>query len=175
MKLSIATIVMETEIKNKHYQKKNLEEDIVLISNQLKIGLRVFIYSALLHQVDIVVKRCQKIISIRYQKQIKNFRENQKMNYENITALAYVLDYHIPTNVNKKAIFTELQQFFQNLLRYISHIPENEVSRIKPKVRNKCEMYYNVKVLYKYRYIVSKLSKRQRMVILKQNKRVGNG
>lgn len=68
------------------------------------------------------------------------------MNYENITALAYVLDYHIPTNVNKKAIFTELQQFFQNLLRYISHIPENEVSRIKPKVRNKCEMYYNVKV-----------------------------
>ena len=89
---------------------------------------------------------------------------------EAMTALAYGLDHHIPTNINKNAIFTEFEQFFQNLLRDISHIPENELSRIKTKLRNTCEKYCNVKVPYKYRDIVSKLSKREDIVILKQDK-----
>ena len=50
---------------------------------------------------------------------------------EEMIALTYRLDHHIPTNINKNAIFTEFEQFFQNLLRDISHIPENELSRIK--------------------------------------------
>ena len=61
-------------------------------------------------------------------------------------ALAYGLDHHILTNINKHSIFTEFEQFFQNLLRDISNIPENEVSRIKTKLRNTCEKYCNVKV-----------------------------
>ena len=31
---------------------------------------------------------------------------------EAMTALAYGLDHHIPTNINKNAIFTEFEQFF---------------------------------------------------------------
>ena len=54
-----------------------------------------------------------------------------------MSALAYRLDHHISTNINKNAIFTE----FENLLRDISHIPENELSRIKTKLKNTCEMY----------------------------------
>ena len=50
---------------------------------------------------------------------------------DGMNALAYRLDHHIPTNINKNAIFTEFEQFFQNLLRDISHIPENGLSRIK--------------------------------------------
>ena len=89
---------------------------------------------------------------------------------ENLTALTYGLDHHIPTNINKNAIFTEFEQFFQNLLRDISHIPENELSRIKTKLRNAREKYSNMKVPYKYRDIVSNISKRQDIVILKQDK-----
>ena len=92
---------------------------------------------------------------------------------EEMIALVYGLDHHIPTNINKDAIFTESEQFFQNLLRDISHIPENELSRIKTKLRNTCEKYCNVKVPYKYRDIVSKLSKREDIVILKQEKGKG--
>ena len=51
-----------------------------------------------------------------------------------------------------------------------SHIPENELSRIKTKLRNTCEKYWNVKVPCKYKDIVSKLSKREGLVILKQDK-----
>ena len=89
---------------------------------------------------------------------------------QEMTALAYGLDHHIPTNINKKTIFTEFEQFFQTLLRDISHIPENELNRIKTKLRNTCEKYCNVKVPYKYRDIVYKLSKKEDIVILNQDK-----
>ena len=99
---------------------------------------------------------------------IHNFSSNSLT--EEMIALAYGLDHHITTNINKNAIFTEFEQFLQNLLRNISHISENELSRIKTKLRNICEKYCNVKVPYKYRDIVSKLSKREDIVILKQDK-----
>ena len=86
-----------------------------------------------------------------------------------MTALAYGLD-HIPTNINKNAIFTEFEQFFQKLLRDISHIPENELSRIKAKLGNTSKKYCNVKVPCKCKDIVSKISKREDTVILKQDK-----
>ena len=49
LKLRTARIVMESEKENKHHEKKKSKKDIVLISNQLKIGLGVFLYNALLH------------------------------------------------------------------------------------------------------------------------------
>ena len=57
---------MESEIENKHREKKKLKKDIVLISNQLKIGLGVLLYNALLHQVNIAVRSRYKVISIRH-------------------------------------------------------------------------------------------------------------
>ena len=53
---------------------------------------------------------------------------------EEMTSLEYGLDHHIPTSINKNAIFIEFEQFFQNLLRDIAHIPENELCIIKTKV-----------------------------------------
>ena len=91
---------------------------------------------------------------------VHNF-SSYNLTEEEMTALSYGLDHQIPTNINKNAIFTEFEQFFQNLLRDISHIPENELSRIKTKLRNTCEKYCNVKVPYKCRDIVSNLSKRE--------------
>ena len=88
----------------------------------------------MLHQVNIAVGICCKVISIRHQKNIVNLIKNQKNNYESnkpslmkhmvhnfslypltedeMTALAYRLDHHIPTNINENAIFTECEQFF---------------------------------------------------------------
>ena len=131
LKLRKARIVMESEMENKHHGKKKLKKDIVLISNQLKIGLVVLLYNALLHQVNIAVRSRCKVISIRHQKKIINLIKNRKNNYENnkpslmkhmvhkfslyalteeeMTALAYGLDHHIPTNVNKNALFTEFE------------------------------------------------------------------
>lgn len=56
-------------------------------------------------------------------------------------------------------------------MRDVSHIPDNKVSRIKMKLRNTCEKYCNVMVPYKQRDTISKRSKREDIVVLKQYKR----
>ena len=92
---------------------------------------------------------------------------------EEMNTLAYRLDHHILTNIDKNAVFTAFGQFIQNLLRDMSHIPENDLSRRKTKLRNTCEKYCKVKVPYKYRNILCKVSRREDIVILKQDKRRG--
>ena len=109
-------------MENKHHEKRKLKKDIALISNQLKTGLGVLLSSVLLYQVNIAVRSRYKVISTHHQKKIINLTKNQKKNYENdkpslmkhmvynfssyalteeeMTALAYRLDHHIPTNIN---------------------------------------------------------------------------
>ena len=70
-------------------------------------------------------------------------------------ALSYGLDYHIPRNSNRNNIKTELESFFQNLLYDLSDMPENEISKVKTKLRNICEKYCHVKVPYKHKNIIS--------------------
>ena len=74
LKLRIARIVMQTEMENKYHQKK-LEKDIDLIRNQLKIGLGILLYNALLHKVNIAVRR-RLYNALLHQKKIINFIKN---------------------------------------------------------------------------------------------------
>ena len=50
--------------------------------------------------------------------------------------MSHGLDHHIPTNINRNAITTEFESFFQSLLRHISHMPENEINKVKTKLRS---------------------------------------
>ena len=77
-----------------------------------------------------------------------------------INALSYELDHHIPTNINRTAITTEFESFFQSLLRNISHMPENEIKKVKTKLRSTSEKYSNIKVPNTQRKIISDLPKR---------------
>ena len=49
-------------------------------------------------------------------------------------------------------------------------MPENEISKVKTKLRNTCEKYCHVKVPYKQKKIISNLSNRKDTVILKVDK-----
>ena len=73
---------MESEMENKHHEKEKLNKDIVLISNQLKIGLSALLYNALLHHVNIAVstKLLQSNINTSSKKNNKPYK-NQKKNY----------------------------------------------------------------------------------------------
>ena len=73
---------MPSEMESKYHEKKNFKKDIVLISNQLKISLSVFLYNAFFNQVNIAVRSRYKVISTRNQKKNKNLTENQKKSYE---------------------------------------------------------------------------------------------
>ena len=48
-------------------------------------------------------------------------------------------------------------------------MPETRISKIKTKLCNACEKYCNIKVRYAQRKIISNLSKRDDIVILKQD------
>ena len=61
---------------------------------------------------------------------IRNF-PSYDLSDEEITALSYGLDTHIPTNANSNTTETRFEPFFHNLLKDISNIPEIELSKIK--------------------------------------------
>ena len=56
LKLRIARIVVESEMQNKHYEKKKLKKELIAIGNQLKRVLSLFLFNALVHQIEISVK-----------------------------------------------------------------------------------------------------------------------
>ena len=41
---------------------------------------------------------------------------------------------------------SHFHSFFQNILSYISNMPENEINKVKSKLRSTCEKYSNIKV-----------------------------
>ena len=68
LKLRLARIIMESEMENKHHEKKKLKKEILAISNQLKGVLGLFLYNALVHKIELAVKSRFKSISFRHQK-----------------------------------------------------------------------------------------------------------
>ena len=124
--LRIARIIMETEIQNKHQEKKNLKKEIASICIQLKSILGLFLCSALIREINHVIKSRYKAIKSRHEKKLQKFwtaqkRENNvskpvllksiihnfslyNLRQEEHEALSYGLDHHIPTNINRNNI-----------------------------------------------------------------------
>ena len=57
------------------------------------------------------------------------------MSNEEYIALSFGLDHHIPTK-SDVAIEVEFEQFYQGLLTNLTHIPDNELTLLKTKLRS---------------------------------------
>ena len=68
---------------------------------------------------------------------------------------------------------TEFEQFFYSILKDTSHIPENDLSCLKTKLRNTCKKYSKVHITYKYKKVTDQLSRNKDLRILKQDKERG--
>ena len=55
-------------------------------------------------------------------------------------------------------------------MRNSTHIPDNELTSLKTKLRSTCEKYSKIHVPYKYKKVINNLSKNENIVILKQDK-----
>ena len=73
------------------------------------------------------------------------------MSNDELTALSYGLDHHISSKVNRNRIYTEFEQFYQSLLKDISHVPDEDLSHLKTKLRNTCDKYSQICIPYKYK------------------------
>ena len=92
------------------------------------------------------------------------------MSNEEYTALSFGLNHHIPAKSKDVPIEVEFEQFYQGLLRNLTHIPDNELTSLKTKLRSTCEKYSKINVPYKYKKVIDNLSKNKNIVILKQDK-----
>ena len=90
-------------------------------------------------------------------RQIVHNYSSYTLSDEQYEALSFGVESHIPVKVNKNAIYTEFEFFYQRLLKYISNIPENELQQIKTNLRNTCDKYTKIKVPYEYRKVVKEL------------------
>ena len=192
LKKRISRIIMESEMQDKHHKKKKLKQEIKALSTQLKIALPMLVDTTLLHQINIAVKSRIKLIAKHHEKKLSKFRKRQQksdiknriqvskntihnflsytLSDDEIMALNYGLDQHIPYTVNYNSISTEFELFYQNILRDNSHIPEQNLAHAKTKLRSTCEKYCKIKVPFKYKEVIKKLSSNNSIVILKQDK-----
>ena len=155
----IARIVMKSQIQSKH-REKNI---IILYSTRLRHNKKLIKFR----------KSQQKYIKSTTQTElVRNIVHNfssYALSHEELTALSYGLNHHIPTKANRNAVSTECEHFFQNLLKDIPNIPESELSKIETKLRNSCEKYCNVKVPKHQRNVVNNRMKRNDIVIMKHD------
>ena len=192
LKRKIARLVMETVLQNKHREKRKLRKDIRSINMLLSTSLLMIVYNVLLHQINIAVKSRIKVIKLRHGRKLHNLKLKQettnyvdepKQSYvkhtvhnfssyvisnEEYAALSFGLDHHIPTKSKDVAIEVEFGQFYQDLLRNLTHIPDNELTSLKTKLRSTCEKYSKINVPYKYKKVIDNLSKNKNILILKQ-------
>ena len=155
----------------------------------IKVGFSLT--NAIICELNIAIKSRSKASS--YEKKLNNLGKAQKStvkdnlnlkfikhsvhNYSSYIfseqekiALSFGLEQHIPNRSCKNSIYTEFEEFYQRIFRNIRHLPQDDINRIKTKMRSTCEKYSRINVPYKYRKIVNDLSRNKDIVIMKQDK-----
>ena len=89
LKRKIAHLILETELQNKHFEKRKLKQDFREINISLRSLLNVFLYNAVIHQANIAIKIQVKSISRRHQKKLIKFR-NRRITPEKILEYNYM-------------------------------------------------------------------------------------
>ena len=64
----------------------------------------------------------------------------------------------------------QFETFSQNILANLSHIPENQLTELKSKLRNAYHKYNNIKVSYKYQKLFKDLANNKGIWILNKIK-----
>ena len=167
---------MNTELQNKHIQIRKLKKEIKKICTELKRTVSLIILNTCFHQINIALKSKLKKITKRHDTKLINLRRQQhkstfgitttyvkntdhnfssyQLFNDELTALSYGLDHHISSKVNPNRIYTEFEQFYQSLLKDISHVPDEDLSHLKTKLRNTCDKYSHICIPYKYKKII---------------------
>ena len=84
------------------------------------------------------------------EKQSKNIRHNfssYSLTKDEVEALSYGIDQHIPKYNDRNNINTEFELLFQNILNDIFNTAQETLTNIKTNLRSYCEEYYNKKHL----------------------------
>ena len=84
LKCKISKLIMQTELENKHHEKRKLRKEIHPIEIELKSTLCLTLFNALLHQFNIAIKSRQKSVIYRHQKKLFILRTKQKQRVSDV-------------------------------------------------------------------------------------------
>lgn len=189
LQLRIARMILETELQNKHYERKKLKTKIRDLNRNLRTVLGDIWFVAILHKLRVVTKSCHRAVKTRHGKKLTNLR-NQKPNSKNKNylkhtvknlssytltedeeiALSFGLDYHIPNKPQQIQVEAEFEKFFQTFLKRMQHIPDEDMFQMKTKLLNSCQQYCNIKTPYKHQKVVNNLKRNNTIIVMKQDK-----
>ena len=192
LRQKISLLVMNTELENKHSENRKLKKEIKKICIELKRNFSLIILNTILHQIRVAVKSRLKNISKRHENKLFNLHKQQQFNQRNnekgnnyikstvhnfssyqlsddeLTALSCGLDRHIPNKLNRNRIHTEFEQFYQNSIKDISHIPDDNLTHLKTKLRSTCERYRKIHISYKikrsYNFFIFQKTEKNRIL-----------
>ena len=148
-------IIVKAEIRNKHRNKRKIKEEIKKTSEDLKSTLSFFEYAALQYKLRKNIRKQETKWKATHQKKLDNLRKTVRKEDENVNvqfipkivhnfsthvlskeeeeALAYGLDHYIPAQLDKRRLEVEFESFYQNIIRNIPDLPEQEKQGIKTK------------------------------------------
>ena len=86
------------------------------------------------------------------------------MNYLMENKQLYLLDLIITFSQ-----YTEFETYYQTIVHKLTNLPETEISHLKTKLRSVCEKYNTIKIVYKEKEIINRLSKNPRIIVLRQD------
>ena len=192
LKSKIAKLVLETELQNKHELKRKIKDEICQLENTISRHINFITFEAVKHKIYVMIKSRQKAVQKRHDKKLCHLRSQKREKEPDSTkiylkntvrnlssysltdieekALSYGLDQQVPIKPNQKALETEFELFYQNLLRKLNHLPTEHLSKIKTKLRVTCEKYGTIRIPNKYRQAIKQLQENQAIVILQQDK-----
>ena len=188
----IRKLILQTELNNKHTEKRILLKEIRVLSNQLRLTLSTIEFNALQYRLTKQLTEKRKYVagklqqklkklytekstetldkSFKYIKQVVHNFSNYQLTPEENIALSFGLDQHIPTKINKLNLRADFESFYQNLLKNISPMTDEDKQRIKAKISQTFDNYSKIKVPFKQRQIIQRLKDRTDIVIMKQDK-----
>ena len=67
-------------------------------------------------------------------------------------------------------MYTEFETYYQSIIHKLTNLTETEKSHLKTKLRSTCEKYNTIKIPYKERKVINRLSKNRRTIVLRQDK-----
>ena len=96
-----------------------------------------------------------------------------QLSHGKYTALSFGLDHHILAKTDPNLIYTEFECYYQNIVPKIKSLSDDQKCQLKIKLRSACEKYNHVKVPFKYKEIINKLSNNSNVTLLRQDKGKG--
>ena len=185
---------MNTELQQKYHEKRKLKREVIQLPIKLKAQVGLVLFHGVIYSLDKSIMQKSITVTKRHEKNLVKLQKDKRLTFgENIKyirhtvhsfssyqlsskeeeALSFGLDEHILSACNRSKLFTEFEMFYQNILKDISHLNNDVITRLKTKLRHTCNKYSRIKVPYKYRNVINNLRRNKQLVILKQDKERG--